>query len=151
MKKRAALITSLLLGSALSVGAYASLPRPAMFAPPTASELGLEGPSATQWNQLRAELLALRNDARRDMQSRIDALDTLLDDQTADFRQFHATTEQAVDTYRQRSHALTLRMISFYEALTPAEQAMLRDAMRDRLDRLQRIRAAVQALTQDAF
>jgi hypothetical protein len=119
-------------------------------APPTSAELGLAGTSATQWDSLRQESIALRNGVREQIKERSGQFAALLDQSQPDLRGFSHTVQHDVDTTLAQARGLQERKLDFYDSLPPAQQAQVRVAMKAELERAQRLRAAVLTLLQDS-
>jgi uncharacterized membrane protein len=151
MKRTRVLIVSALLTSALAATAYAAMPHPLAFAPPSASELGLEASHTDTWNALREETLSLRESAREEVRSTLEHADALLADDNADLAALSQSIDSAVDDTLARSRALRDRKLAFYQTLGADEQRAVRSAMRSRLERAQRLRAAFATVLQDAY
>lgn len=111
------------------------------FAPPTAAELGLTPANAARWDALREESLALRSVAREEIGGGLREFRGLLDTTQPDLRAFSAESQRKVDAHLAEARVLRDRQLDLYESLTPAEQARVREAMAERLDRLGRLRA----------
>jgi len=147
---RRSLIFAIIAGCTLATGAYATLPHRLPFAPPTSAELGLAGASATQWDGLRQETIALRNSVREQVKERSGQFAGMLDQTQPDLRGFTHTVQHEVDTTLAQARSLQERKLDFYDSLPPAQQAQVRVAMKAELERAQRLRAAVLTLLQDA-
>lgn len=111
-------------------------------APPTAEELGLSGASATQWSTLRDQTIDLRDAGRSALLQEVDKARTVLASDAPDLDAFDRELEQAIDTHAAAARALRQRKLAFYDGLAPDQQAKVRAAMLDRLNRLERLRAA---------
>jgi uncharacterized membrane protein len=151
MKRTRVLIASALLTSALAATAYAAMPHPLAFAPPSASELGLDANQTSTWNALREETLNLRESAREEFRSKIEQADALLADDNADLGALSRSIDSAVDDALARSRALRDRKLAFYQTLNPNEQRAAREAMRSRLERAKHLRAAFVTVLQDVY
>ncbi len=151
MKRTQVLISSALLTCVLGASAYASMPRPSAFAPPTASELGLDARHTATWNALREETLNLRESAREEIRSKLHQAYALLADDNADLGALAASNDSAIDDALARSRALRDRKLAFYQTLNADEQRAVRSAMRSRLERAQRLRAAFATLSGDTY
>ncbi len=108
--------------------------------PPTAAELGLTTAHAKQWDALRADAVALRQVGRVDLQGGVVELRTLLDQPSADLRAFSDASQLKFDAHIAEARALRDRQLDLYESLSPDEQARVRAAMAERLDRLSKLR-----------
>jgi len=108
--------------------------------PPTAAELGLSTTHAKQWDALRADAMALRQVGRVDLQGGAAELRTLLNQPSADLRAFSDASQLKFDAHIAEARALRDRQLDLYESLSPDEQARVRAAMAERLDRLSRLR-----------
>lgn len=108
--------------------------------PPTAAELGLSTAHAKQWDALRADAIALRQVGRVDLQGGVVELRALLDRPSADLRAFSDASQLKFDAHIAEARALRDRQLDLYESLSPDEQARVRAAMAERLDRLSRLR-----------
>lgn len=126
--------------------AYAAMPRTRAFDPPTAAELGLDGATATEWNTLRDQTIDLRDSSRAEVQQQMTTLRALLATDSPDLDAFEKNAEREVDSRLAAARALRQRKLAFYDGLAPAQQANVRAVMRERLDRLARLRAAMQDL-----
>jgi Spy/CpxP family protein refolding chaperone len=145
--RKTLLITGLSAGLLLALGATASAGQRAggadAFAAPTASELGLAGAKAQRWESLRAESQALRRVGREDLGGGVRELRQLLDEPNPDLRGFTAQSQQKFDAHVAEARALREKQLDFYESLTPAEQAKVRQAMAKRIDRLALLRERI--------
>ena len=108
--------------------------------PPTAAELGLATAHAKQWDALRADAVALRRIGRMDLQGGAEQLRALLDRPSADLRAFSDASQRKFDANIAEARALRDRQLDLYESLSPDEQARVRAAMAERLDRLSQLR-----------
>ena len=108
--------------------------------PPTAAELGLTAAHAKQWDALRADAVALRQVGRVDLQGGAVELRALLDQPSADLRAFSNASQLKFDAHIAEARALRDRQLDLYESLSPGEQARVRAAMAERLDRLSKLR-----------
>jgi hypothetical protein len=133
----AAIAASLTLATAVAAPRFAQSER---FAPPTAAELGLSGIHAQQWNALRQETIALRRLGRDDLVAGMGEFRALLDQPAADLRGFSNDSQRRFDAHMAEMRALRERQLDLYESLSPAEQAKVRAAMAQRLDRLSQFR-----------
>lgn len=144
MKTRHVLFLAAGLTAALAATVAVSAPRQALreaFAPPGATELGLSGAHAQQWERLRDDTMALRQVGREDMRDGLGELRSLLDQSSPDLRAFSRESQRKLDAHLAEARALRERQLDLYESLTPAEQARVRQAMAKRLDRLSQLRA----------
>ena len=131
------------LAAALLATTAISAPRTARgdaMLPPTAAELGLTKAHAKSWDALRADAVALRQIGRVDLQDGAEELRALLDRPSADLRAFSDASQRRFDAHIAEARALRDRQLDLYESLTPEEQARVRAAMAERLDRLSRLR-----------
>lgn len=108
--------------------------------PPTAAELGLSTAHAKQWDALRADAMALRQVGRVDLQGGVVELRALLNQPSADLRAFSDASQLKFDAHIAEARALRDRQLDLYESLSPDEQARVRAAMAERLDRLSKLR-----------
>lgn len=108
--------------------------------PPTAAELGLTTAHAKQWDALRADAVSLRQVGRVDLQGGVVELRTLLNQPSADLRAFSDASQLKFDAHIAEARALRDRQLDLYESLSPDEQARVRAAMAERLDRLSKLR-----------
>lgn len=108
--------------------------------PPSAAELQLTPAHAKQWDALRGEAAALREVGRDDLRGGMTAFRALLDQPSPDLRAFSDDAQRRFDAHLAEARALRARQLDLYESLTPAEQARVRKAMADRLDRFARLR-----------
>lgn len=131
------------LSAALAATAAASaphLPRGEAMLPPTAARLGLSAAHAGAWDAMRADTLTLRTVAREDLAGGARELRVLLDRPAPDLRAFSRASQHKVDAHLAQARALRERQLDLYEALSPDEQARVRAAMAQRLDRLSQLR-----------
>ena len=108
--------------------------------PPTAAELGISSTHARQWDALRADAVALRQVGRDDLIGGISEFRSLLDQSSPDLRAFSRESQRMVDAHIAEARALRDRQLDLYESLSPDEQARVRAAMAQRLDRLSKLR-----------
>lgn len=108
--------------------------------PPTAAELRLSATHARQWDALRADAMALRRLGRSDLQSGGVELRALLNQSSPDLRAFSDASQLKFDAHIAEARALRDRQLDLYESLPPEEQARVRAAMAERLDRLATLR-----------
>lgn len=108
--------------------------------PPTADELHLSPAHTKPWDALRSEAVALREVGRDDLRSGAAELRVLLDQPSPDLRAFSNASQRKVDAHMAEARALRDRQLDLYESLSPDEQARVRAAMADRLDRLSKLR-----------
>jgi len=134
------LLAALAAATALTAVSAPRFARDAGFTPPTAAELGLSAAHAGEWDALRQEAIALRAVAREDLGGGLREFRGLLDAPNPDLRAFSAQSQRKVDAHLAEARALRDRQLDLYESLTPAEQARVRAAMAQRLDRLGRLR-----------
>jgi hypothetical protein len=126
------------LAAALVATTAISAPRMARseaMLPPTATELGLSSIHAKSWDALRADAIALRQVGRDDLQGGFVAFRGLLDQPSPDLRAFSDASQRKVDAHMAEARALRDRQLDLYESLSPDEQARVRAAMAERLDR----------------
>jgi hypothetical protein len=133
----AAIAASLTLATAVAAPRFAQSER---FAPPTAAELGLAGTHAQQWDVLRQETIVLRRVGRDDLVAGMGEFRALLDRPAPDLRGFSDESQRRFDAHMAEMRALRERQLNLYESLSPAEQAKVRAAMAQRLDRLAQMR-----------
>jgi Spy/CpxP family protein refolding chaperone len=133
--------TGLLAGATFAV--CAATPGLHASGPPTADQLGLAGADAAQWTALRDATIDLRDSARATAQHEIDTLRALLASDAPDLDAFDREIEQAIDRHAAAARALRQRKLAFYDRLAPDQQAKLRAAMLDRLNRIDRLRSAL--------
>jgi hypothetical protein len=138
----AAIAISLAVATAVAAPRIAQSER---FAPPSAAELGLSGAKAQQWSALRQEAIALRRVGREDLIAGMSELRTLLDQPSPDLRAFSERSQRDVDAHMAEMRALRERQLDFYESLSPAEQAKVRAAMAQRIDRFSQLRQRLSA------
>jgi hypothetical protein len=139
------------LTAALAATTALSAPRalgPEAMQPPSAAELGLSPAHARQWDALRGEALALRQVGREDLRDGFGELRVLLDQPSPDLRAFSRESQRRVDAHMAEARALRERQLDLYESLSPAEQARVRKAMAERLDRFARIRERIAAFVE---
>lgn len=135
-----ALLATLAAATALTAVSAPRFARDAGFAPPTAAELGLSHTHAREWDALRQETIALRTVAREELGGGLREFRGLLDTRDPDLRAFTAESQRRFDAHLAETRALREKQLDFYESLPPAEQARVRAAMAERLDRLGRLR-----------
>lgn len=141
MKHRLFLVAG--LAAALLATTAVSAPRMARggaMLPPTAAELGLSTAHAQAWDALRADAVAMRQVGRDDLVVGMREFRTLLDQSSPDLRAFSAESQRKVDAHMAEARALRDRQLDLYESLSPDEQARVRAAMAERLDRFSRLR-----------
>jgi hypothetical protein len=151
MKRKHLVIVTALLISAIAATAYAAMPRPHTFDPPTAAELGLDSTHTTRWTRLREETIALKASARAEVRSRLEQADKLLASDSADLNAFSSDIDHEIDAYLAQSRDLRDRKLALYQSLSPSEQASTRAVMRERIERAKRLRSAFVTLLQDAY
>lgn len=135
------LLATMITATALTAVSAPRFAREAGFTPPTAAELKLSPAHAGEWDALRADTIALRTVAREELGGGLREFRGLLDTANPDLRAFSAESQRKVDAHLAEARALRDRQLDLYESLTPAEQARVRGAMAQRLDRLGRLRA----------
>ena len=108
--------------------------------PPTATELGIAPAHAKRWDALRAEAVALRTVGRDDLREGVDEFRALLDQPAPDLRAFSRESQRRVDAHMAEARALRERQLDLYESLSPQDQAKVRKAMAERLDRFAALR-----------
>ena len=108
--------------------------------PPAAAELGLTKAHAKSWDALRADAVALRQLGRDDLQDGFVAFRSLLDLPSPDLRGFSEESQRKVDAHMAEARALRERQLDLYESLSPQDQAKVRKAMAERLDRFAALR-----------
>lgn len=133
----AAIAATLTVATAVAAPRFANADR---FAPPTAAELGISAAHAKRWDALRQESIALRRVGREDLRSGMQEFRTLLDQSSPDLRAFSNDSQRRVDAHMAEARALRDRQLDLYESMTPAEQAKVRAAMAQRLDRFVQLR-----------
>jgi len=133
----AGLTVALAATTALSAPRAAGM---AAFQPPTAAELGLSSAHAKQWDALRSESIALRQVGREDLRAGVGELRQLLDQPAPDLREFNRESQRRVDAHIAEARALRDRQLDLYESLSPQDQAKVRQAMAQRLDRFAALR-----------
>lgn len=116
--------------------------------PPSAEQIGLEGANAEVWTELNTEQMDLRLAARNDFDNALVQLDQALADPNSDLRALTQSFEQQVNNYVTQARALRDAKLDLYEQMTPQQQMILRDALRQRLARFKRIRAAFLTLNE---
>jgi len=134
----AGLTTALVATTAFSAPRLAN--RADAFLPPSAAELQLTPAHAKQWEAMRSESAALREVGRDDLRDGMTEFRTLLDQPSPDLRGFSHESQRKFDAHLAEARALRERQLDLYESLTPDEQARVRKAMADRLDRFARLR-----------
>ena len=143
MKTKHMLFLAAGLTIALAATTAISAPRVARgeaMLPPTAAELGISSTHARQWDALRADAVALRQVGRDDLLGGISEFRSLLDQSSPDLRAFSRESQRMVDAHMAEARALRDRQLDLYESLSPDEQARVRAAMAQRLDRLSKLR-----------
>ncbi len=143
MKTKHMLFLAAGLTIALAATTAISAPRVARgeaMLPPTAAELGISSTHARQWDALRADAVALRQVGRDDLIGGISEFRSLLDQSSPDLRAFSRESQRMVDAHMAEARALRDRQLDLYESLSPDEQARVRAAMAQRLDRLSQLR-----------
>ncbi len=143
MKTKHMLFLAAGLTIALAATTAISAPRMARgeaMLPPTAAELGISSTHARQWDALRADAVALRQVGRDDLIGGISEFRSLLDQTSPDLRAFSRESQRMVDAHIAEARALRDRQLDLYESLSPDEQARVRAAMAQRLDRLSKLR-----------
>ncbi len=139
------------LMAALAAGAALSAPaRPPggdALTPPTAAELGLAGAQAQRWDALSAEARALRRVGRDTLRTGMTELRGALERPDADLRDVSAESQRRVDAHLAETRALRERQLAFYESLPPEQQARVRAALAQRLDRLAQLRERLHRFT----
>jgi hypothetical protein len=143
MKTKHMLFLAAGLTIALAATTAISAPRVARseaMLPPTAAELGISSTHARQWDALRADAVALRQVGREDLIVGIREFRSLLDQSSPDLRAFSRESQRMVDAHMAEARALRDRQLDLYESLSPDEQARVRAAMAERLDRLSKLR-----------
>ena len=143
MKTKHMLFLAAGLTIALAATTAISAPRMARgeaMLPPTAAELGISNTHARQWDALRADAVALRQVGRDDLIGGISEFRSLLDQSSPDLRAFSRESQRMVDAHMAEARALRDRQLDLYESLSPDEQARVRAAMAQRLDRLSKLR-----------
>jgi hypothetical protein len=143
MKTKHMLFLAAGLTIALAATTAISAPRVARgeaMLPPTAAELGISSTHARQWDALRADAVALRQVGRDDLIGGISEFRSLLDQSSPDLRAFSRESQRMVDAHMAEARALRDRQLDLYESLSPDEQARVRAAMAQRLDRLSKLR-----------
>lgn len=133
----AAVAAALTVATAVAAPRFADADR---FAPPTAAQIGIAGAHAKRWDALRQEAIALRRVGREDLRDGMQEFRTLLDQSSPDLRAFSNESQRRVDAHMAEARALRDRQLDLYESLTPAEQAKVRAAMAERLDRFAQLR-----------
>ncbi|GEM_PF-1495384 len=133
----AAIAATLTVATAVAAPRFANTDR---FAPPTAAELGISAAHAKQWDALRQETIALRRVGREDLRSGMQEFRAMLDQSSPDLRGFSNESQRRVDAHMAEARALRDRQLDLYESMTPAEQAKVRAAMAQRLDRFAQLR-----------
>lgn len=140
-----ALFATLAAATALTAVSAPRIARDAGFTPPTAAELGLSAAHAREWDALRQETLALRAVSREELGGGLREFRGLLDTADPDLRAFTAESQRRFDAHLAETRALREKQLDLYESLPPAEQARVRAAMAQRLDRLGRLRQELMA------
>jgi Spy/CpxP family protein refolding chaperone len=133
-------LTGSLAGATCAV--CTATPRARELAPPSAAELGLAGADATRWNALRDETIDARTSTRAAVLRETDTLRTLLASNAPDLDAYEREIEHAIDGHVAAERELRQKKLAFYDSLAPDQQAKLRAAMLDRLNRLERLRQA---------
>jgi Spy/CpxP family protein refolding chaperone len=149
MKTKHSLFLITGLAAALVATTAVSAPRMARgdaMLPPTAAELGLSSAHAQSWDALRADAVALRQVGRDDLVVGMREFRSLLDRPSPDLRAFSAESQRKVDAHIAEARALRDRQLDLYESLSPDEQARVRAAMAERLDRFSRLRERLAGL-----
>lgn len=148
MKPKHMLFLAAGLTAALAATTAVSAPRIARdraLLPPTAAELGIAPSHAGRWDALRAESLALREIGRDDLHDGVGEFRALLDQPAPDLRAFSRESQRRVDAHMAEARALRDRQLDLYESLSPQDQAKVRKAMAERLDRFARLRERIAA------
>jgi hypothetical protein len=149
MKTRHHLFLVAGLAAALIAATAVSAPRLARgdaMLPPTAAELGLSTAHAQAWDALRADAVAMRQVGRDDLVVGMGEFRSLLDQPSPDLRAFSKASQRKVDANMAEARALRDRQLDLYESLSPQEQARVRAAMAERLDRFSRLRERLAGL-----
>ncbi len=130
------------IAATLTIATAVAAPRLAQerFTPPTAAELGFAGARAQQWEALRQESIALRRVGREDLIGGVTEFRGLLDQPAPDLRAFSNESQRRVDAHMAEMRELRDRQLDFYESLSPTEQAKVRAAIAQRIDRLSQLR-----------
>lgn len=144
MKTRHMLYLAAALTASLAATTAFSAPRLAnrgdALLPPSAAQLKLTPAHAKQWDALRSEAAAMRQVGREDLRSGVTEFRTLLDQPAPDLRAFSNDAQRKFDAHLTEARALRERQLDLYESLTPDEQARVRKAMAERLDRFAQLR-----------
>lgn len=143
MKTRHMLFLAAGLTVALAATTALSAPRMARgdaMLPPTAAELGIAASHARQWDALRAEAAALRAVGRDDLRDGVGEFRALLDQPSPDLRAYSRESQRKVDAHMAEARALRDRQLDLYESLSPQDQAKVRKALAERLDRFAAMR-----------
>ena len=144
MKTRHMLYLAAALTASLAATTAFSAPRLAQrgdaFLPPSAAQLKLTPAHAKQWDALRSEAAAMRQVGREDLRSGVTEFRALLDQPAPDLRAFSNDAQRKFDAHLAEARALRERQLDLYESLTPDEQARVRKAMAERLDRFAQLR-----------
>jgi Spy/CpxP family protein refolding chaperone len=144
MKTRHMLYLAAALTASLAATTAFSAPRLAnrgdALLPPSATQLKLTPAHAKQWDALRSEAAAMRQVGREDLRSGVTEFRTLLDQPAPDLRAFSNDAQRKFDAHLAEARALRERQLDLYESLTPDEQARVRKAMAERLDRFAQLR-----------
>lgn len=138
MKLSHCLFAAVLLGG-VAVAAAAVERSHQAIAPPSASELGLQGSQAARWGALRDQSIALRADVRQTLRRRIRQLDDLLADPDPDLDAFAHESDRTRQDLASRARTLRDQRLALYDSLTSAQRAHVRSVMRKRLARLQQL------------
>lgn len=133
-------LTGSLAGATCAV--CTATPRHQAMAPPSAAELGLDGADAPRWNALRDQTIDARVTALATALREKDALRGLLAANAPDLDAYEREIEQAIDGHVAAERDLRRQKLAFYDSLAPDQQAKVRAAMLDRLNRLERLRQA---------
>ncbi len=146
--KRTSLVAVTALTLALAGASWVHAAHPWRIAPPNAAQIGLSDPSAQAWDTLNTQQENLRVAARADFDQGLIDLDQALADSNSNLRTLAESFQQQVDAYLIQARNLRDAKLDLYEQMTPEQQLVLRDTLRQRLARFKRVRAAFLSLTE---
>jgi hypothetical protein len=140
----AGLLAALALGAVIATAAV-DRSRDAVLEAPA----GLSAAELATWRRLSAEERAIRAEARETMRALAQRAQSQLAQPDADLRALAAEGEARADRLAQQLRSLRERKLDLYDSLSGAQQAEVRERLRERIDRMQRLGRAIDAAMSD--
>ena len=146
MRRRTLVLSSLLAlaiaGAAVAGGLPARLAGQ-RFAPPTAKELGLDAAQSSAYAELQARQRAFRRAAHASLGNLIADAEAELSAEQVDLAALSSEVDRTLFAIVMENRGLKSERMAFYQSLDEAQKARVHVALRQRVERMQRLHAVL--------